>query len=257
MNTTRFLLHLLFLLFGLFVGAQTDEHVDRAVLIPDSNGVYSIVDQQPQFPGGGDSLQKYLKKSLHYKITDGESDDWCEVGFIVSEEGKIVDATLKRGLPAYPRAAFDALQVVKNMPDWIPATINDKKVPGYATVSVSFLFPIASCDPYENTSPNTAIPVDEPAQFPGGHAALKKYLAENLRYPMICGYSIEGKCHLRFTVTSEGKITDIHVELGVVDCPECDREAVRVVKNMPDWIPAKIDGVPVDAYFYLPVRFHL
>lgn len=99
---------------------------------------------------------------------------------------------------------------------------------------------------------------DEIAQFPGGNGQIKKYLAEHWDL-FFCGpeFPIEGKCYLRFTVLSNGKITDITVLRGVPDCKECDKEAIRLVKGMPDWIPAKKAGVPVASYFQLPIRFVL
>ena len=85
---------------------------------------------------------------------------------------------------------------------------------------------------------------------------MRGYLVKNIVYPQEArDFGLEGKCHLAFTVTAEGKITDVKVMRGVPDCPECDKEAVRVFRSMPDWIPATIDGVPVEAKLQLPVGF--
>lgn len=100
--------------------------------------------------------------------------------------------------------------------------------------------------------------VEEPAEFVGGSAALKKYLAENFKYPETAiEAGIEGKCWLRFVVAADGKIMDVRVTRPVPDCPECDAEAKRVVKGMPKWKPGKIDGKGVKSYFDLPVNFKL
>ena len=102
-----------------------------------------------------------------------------------------------------------------------------------------------------------AIP-DEPAEFPGGHPALVKYLGSNIHYPQgPAELGIQGKCHLKFVVSKIGDISDVKVMRGVSDCPECDKEAVRVVKNMPLWRPGRVKGKPVDSYFNLPVKFAL
>ncbi len=63
------------------------------------------------------------------------------------------------------------------------------------------------------------------------------------------------KVFLRFIVLKDGSIVNINVIRGAYDHPECDAEAIRVVKSMPNWIPAKISGQPVNSYFNLPVRF--
>lgn len=100
--------------------------------------------------------------------------------------------------------------------------------------------------------------VDEPADFPGGVAALKKYMAENLRYPqMAIENELQGKCYLQFIVTETGEITNIKVKKGVPNCPECDKEAIRMAKSMPKWIPGKKKGKAVDSTFSLPVTFKL
>jgi protein TonB len=100
--------------------------------------------------------------------------------------------------------------------------------------------------------------IDESAEFPGGMAALKKYLAENLVYPETAKeQDIQGRCYLRFIVTAEGKITQISIARKMTDCPECDQEAIRLVKGMPDWIPGKMNGKPVDSVFNLPITFKL
>jgi periplasmic protein TonB len=99
---------------------------------------------------------------------------------------------------------------------------------------------------------------EEPAQFPGGKAALYRFLTDSLRYPQhALDYGIHGKCYVRFVVNTKGKVDYVRVVRGVPDCPECDAEAVRVVKAMPDWIPATQNGIAVNSYFNLPVDYRL
>lgn len=100
--------------------------------------------------------------------------------------------------------------------------------------------------------------VDETAQFPGGQEALKKYIKDNLKFPQTAiEMGIEGKCYLKFIVSENGFISNVKVLRGVVDCPECDREAIRVVKSMPKFTPGKINGKAVNSTFTLPVPFKL
>lgn len=100
--------------------------------------------------------------------------------------------------------------------------------------------------------------VDEPAEPNGGMAALKKYLAENIKYPQTAvEMGLEGKCYLQFVVSENGYISNVKVKKGVTDCPECDQEAIRVVKAMPKWTPGKINGKAVNSTFSLPVSFKL
>ncbi|WP_343637545.1 TonB family protein [Fluviicola sp.] len=100
--------------------------------------------------------------------------------------------------------------------------------------------------------------VDEPAEPNGGMAALKKYLAENIKYPQTAvEMGLEGKCYLQFVVSENGYISNVKVKKGVTDCPECDQEAIRVVRAMPKWTPGKINGKAVNSTFSLPVSFKL
>lgn len=100
--------------------------------------------------------------------------------------------------------------------------------------------------------------VDEAADFPGGRAALLKYLSENIKYPQTAvEMGLQGKCYLQFVVSENGFISNVKVKKGVTDCPECDQEAIRVVKGMPKWAPGKVNGKAVNSTFSLPVSFKL
>lgn len=100
--------------------------------------------------------------------------------------------------------------------------------------------------------------VDENAEFPGGVAALRKYLSENIAYPeRALKNKIEGKCYIQFIVTESGEVENIVVKKGVTDCPECDAESVKAIEKMPLWTPGKINGQNVNSRFSLPVTFKL
>lgn len=95
-------------------------------------------------------------------------------------------------------------------------------------------------------------------EFPGGMEAMKKYLAENIKYPqMELENGIEGKVYLRFVVDEAGKLSDIKVLRGVNGGPGCDKEARRVVQAMPDWKPAMNNGKACKVYMTIPVVFRL
>lgn len=100
--------------------------------------------------------------------------------------------------------------------------------------------------------------VAEEASFPGGTAEMMKFLNKNIKYPEIAiQANIQGRVTLRFVVGKDGSIENVSVVKGVPGCPECDKEAIRVVRSMPKWKPAKNDGKVVKSYFNLPVTFKL
>lgn len=97
---------------------------------------------------------------------------------------------------------------------------------------------------------------EEPPSFPGGQAAMKTYLARNIKYPPTAMKNkIEGRVILQFVVRADGSISDTHVMRSI--SPELDAEAVRVIANMPKWNPGKQDGKPVNVKFTIPVSFKL
>ncbi|MNK09770.1 Gram-negative bacterial tonB protein [compost metagenome] len=98
--------------------------------------------------------------------------------------------------------------------------------------------------------------VDEQASFPGGIKEMYAYLEKNLRYPESAKEAaISGKVFVQFVVSEKGDITESQVVKGIRGCKECDLEAIRVIRMMPKWIPAKINGQAVKSKFNLPVNF--
>ncbi len=100
------------------------------------------------------------------------------------------------------------------------------------------------------------IVVEEDPSFPGGEAALYKYISEHIIYPEVAKENnIEGKVILKFCVTSTGSISQVMVLKGVD--PELDAEAVRVVKTLPAFKPGKQGGQPVPVWYIMPIKFQI
>ena len=98
--------------------------------------------------------------------------------------------------------------------------------------------------------------VEEQPSFPGGQGALMQWLRDNIKYPVIAAENgIEGRVIVQFVVSKTGSISDVRVARGVD--PSLDKEAVRVVSNMPNWTPGKQNGTTVNVRYTLPVTFKL
>lgn len=98
--------------------------------------------------------------------------------------------------------------------------------------------------------------VENQPEFPGGQAAMMKFLSENIKYPVIAQENgIQGRVICNFVVERDGSITDVQVVRGVD--PSLDKEAVRVIQSMPKWKPGMQRGKPVRVRFTLPVVFRL
>lgn len=99
--------------------------------------------------------------------------------------------------------------------------------------------------------------VEQMPEFPGGMKALMEYLKKEIRYPKkYLKEGIEGRVFIHFIVTSTGKIKRVSV-IKSSGNKKLDKEAVRVVKKMPRWIPGKHGRKNVSVKFTLPVTFRL
>ena len=98
--------------------------------------------------------------------------------------------------------------------------------------------------------------VEQMPSFPGGNEALMKFLSENVKYPVVAQENgVQGRVVVSFVVERDGSITDVKVVRSVD--PSLDKEATRVVKSMPNWIPGKQNGAAVRVKYNVPVSFRL
>lgn len=98
--------------------------------------------------------------------------------------------------------------------------------------------------------------VEESPKFPGGDKAMYEFLSKNIRYPeMAAQNNIQGRVTVQFVVEKDGSIGEVKVVRG--KDPDLDKEAVRVVKSMPKFIPGKMNGQAVRVWYTLPINFKL
>lgn len=98
--------------------------------------------------------------------------------------------------------------------------------------------------------------VEQSASFPGGTAALSKYVYDHLRYPAIAmEEGVQGRVDVQFVVERDGSVSSVKVVRSV--SPALDREAVRVVQSLPRFTPGRQNGQPVRCRYTLPITFRL
>ena len=98
--------------------------------------------------------------------------------------------------------------------------------------------------------------VEQMPSFPGGPSALMEWFSNNVKYPVVAQENgVQGRVVVSFVVERDGSITDVKVVRGVD--PSLDREASRVVRAMPRWIPGKQNGSAVRVKYNVPVAFRL
>ena len=212
-----------------------------------SDTIYKIavIEEQPAFPGGEVALFKYLGENIKYPVKAREKNiqGTVYVRFTIDKDGSVVDVSIKRGIGG--GCDEEALKAVNAMPKWKPGTQQGDPVKVKYTMPVKFgLAPITPI--IDETVPN----------FKGGERFLATYITTHIQYP-VKEYrkKIEGTVIVSFTVAQNGAIKDATVTQSLTK--KCDAEALRMVKTMPKWIPAKKNGIPIDAKYLLPVKFKL
>jgi protein TonB len=117
----------------------------------------------------------------------------------------------------------------------------------------------ASSDTGIKTLPDSArvfTVAEQMPEYPGGTEMLQRFLSENIKYPpMESENGIQGTVFITFIINRKGEIKDIRVMKGVKDGPGLEKESLRVIKLMPNWIPGKMNGKPVNVQFSVPVKY--
>ncbi len=106
------------------------------------------------------------------------------------------------------------------------------------------------------TKDEVFVVVEDMPSFPGGEKARNNYFAKNVKYPEVARKEgIEGRVFVTFVVDKDGSIADVKILRGIGG--GCDEEAIRVIENMPKWIPGKQRGKDVRVQFNMPIVFKL
>ena len=230
--------------------------------------LYEIVEDPCSFPGGQAALLKFISDNMKYPEDAHKAGISGRVTtrFVINEDGSVSDAVVVRS--AHPLLDAEAIRVVSSMPNWTPGKVNGKAVKCRFTLPVTFrLQGNATSSTSTSNTPRTPVPntpnsdgiyeiVDTPPTYPGGDAALLKFISDNIKYPedaMKAG--ISGRVFTRFIINEDGSLSDIVVIRGVNS--SLDAEAIRVVKAMPKWTPGKVDGKAVKVRYALPLVFKL
>ena len=98
--------------------------------------------------------------------------------------------------------------------------------------------------------------VEQMPRFPGGEAALMKYLDSHIVYPPLAAMNeVEGRVVVQFVVKKDGSVGEVKIVRSVDK--DLDKEAIRVVKSLPKFTPGRQNGKAVNVWYTLPVPFKL
>ncbi|MDE7335116.1 MAG: TonB family protein [Muribaculaceae bacterium] len=227
-----------------------------------------LTKQAPTFPGGERALYSKMARSIRYPAEAAQNNIQGQVivQFRVLPDGSMDSVRVARG--ADPLLDAEAVRVVKTLGKFNPGTQNGEPVAMWYTMPISFKL---QGDSSESTGDSNAqvtrlggniqsVKGDRitGATFPGGEAAMMKFLADNIKYPAeAVKAKAEGTVHLGVYIDEKGQITEVKVNDNKSGNAALAQEAIRVVKTMPAFTPASADGQPVKFYLNLPVVFKL
>jgi periplasmic protein TonB len=98
--------------------------------------------------------------------------------------------------------------------------------------------------------------VEDMPEFPGGELALRQFIANSIKYPVIAQENgIQGRVYVTFVVDADGSVSEPRIARGVD--PSLDKEALRVVGMLPKWKPGRQRGKPVRVSYTVPINFQL
>jgi len=224
------------------------------------DGVYVVVEEMPEFPGGELALRNFIAENIKYPVEakDKGIQGKVFVTFVVNSKGKVENAKIARGVD--PSLDNEALRVVGQLPEWKPGKQKGEAVSVSYTVPINFA--LDNKKPGEQVSTSGTgdeqvfVVVEEMPEFPGGELALRKFIAESIKYPVEAKEKgIIGKVFVTFVVSKTGKTERAKIARSVH--PLLDAEALRVVALLPDWKPGTQRGVAVNVSYTIPINFAL
>ena len=178
-----------------------------------------------------------------------------DTSLLAEEEIEVVQ-TAQELPPPPPPPAPEIVEILNVVEDNVEVASVEINTEDNKDKVVAISAPVTSA-PIEEEEDNVIFQVVEKMpSFPGGDAALFKFLGENVKYPVIAQENgVQGRVICQFVVNRDGSIVDVEV-VRSVDA-SLDKEAIRVIKSMPKWSPGQQRGKPVRVKYTLPVNFKL
>jgi TonB family protein len=227
-----------------------------------------LVEKNPDFKGGYEAMLKFLSDNIHYPEAAKTAgiQGTVFVQFVVSKTGAITNVKILRGIGN--GCDEEAIRVVKAMPDWNPGENDGKAVPVMFQIPVKFQLvkpiSIALVDPstdkvkpiIDKNGDQALLVVEQNPVFQDGYQGMQTFLKDKIQYPPLAQQSkIQGTVFVQFVVTKTGEISNVRILRGIGG--GCDEEAMRVVREMPKWVPGRQNGQAVSVVYQIPVKFQL
>jgi TonB family protein len=262
--------HLLLLILSLsFFIAFAQQPVIDSRVSSESDKIFTVVEQMPDFPGGEDALTKFIQKNIRYPEMERQKgiEGRVVLHFIVEKDGSLSDIKVLKGVSA--GIDSEAIRVISILPKFKPG--RHQGIP----VRVQFILPVKFKLP-EDSKIQTVVIKEQPVieekqsndtnkvfntveqmpEFPGGDEALHKFIQSQLEYPaMEKSNDIQGRVVVRGIVEKDGSYSELVVKKGL--SPNIDKEALRILGLLPKFSPGKQQGAPIRVYYFIPIMFKL
>ena len=234
-------------------------------IIDDDNTIYTSVKIMPEFPGGESAMKQYFADNMQSiksaKFISGK----VFAQFVIGKDGMVEPENVKITSSLDAEINEKVIGWVKSMPKWSPGMRYESKSGKVTKVltRVSMTIPIEISIKGEEGE-QVFFFVEHMPEFPGGDIALRKFIADNIKYPEEAkAKGLSGKVFVQFVVNKEGDVVNIKIARGVD--PILDNEAIRVIQSLPKWKPGeqskRVDGekvwVPKNVSWTVPIEFKL
>lgn len=242
---------LLVLLIVTFYSYSKDDN-DNSKLI--------LVGQEPihaKFVGGIDSLNSYLRSCIKipFVYDDTKSiENRIVIRFLIDTNGIVKEPTILKDNVGFIKQA-DILDVFSKMPKWIPSIMYGKTIEQYYTIPIFIKLDSGQINIIAKEVDELLIfdRAEVMPKYPGGPQAMMSYIIKNIKYDGKAEDGIPEKIVIKLIIDKEGKVINPKIvkSSGLL---EFDKEVLRVIKEMPTWIPAKQRNIPVNCYYTIPIQ---
>ena len=191
----------------------------------DTDIIYQVIEEQPEFPGGMKELMKWFSENINYPEEAAKAgvQGRVFVRFVVHKDGSISSPEILRS-SGNELLDTEALRVVSSMPKWKPGMQGGKAVNVWFTLPVIFKLQGKPADgeitnlevtvTREDGSVASSVAydmVEVQPEFPGGMGELYKYMAKNVKYPKEArDINAQGRVIVDFVVMADGSISNIN-----------------------------------------------
>jgi TonB family protein len=228
--------------------------------IDTANYVFRVVEHMPEFPGGERVLTTFIQQNLHYpkSAKENKEEGRVVVTFVIDTNGSIENPIVLKKIS--PDIDLEALRIVRSLPKFKPGMNREKKVKVMYSLPINFY--LNAPPTYVKTIDTIPHPVEvssetakdyTAAAFIGGYDALINFINGQNRYPAA---TTDAKQYviIQVIISSSGQVINPQLKVAQVS-GQVNSEALRIVRNLPDFVPATRDGKPIDSFYIIPVPF--